>query len=158
MDYIKQIRKKIGSQPLFSPGVSIIVYENNKFLLQFRKDFQIWGLHGGSLELGETAQQAVRRELKEETNLDIVEMYFFNIYTGKKTKIIYPNGDIVYAIVMAFVVTKFKGTLCKQEKEINELKWFEEKEIPIKDMMQIDQMFLKDFLKNKNKKINPNII
>lgn len=153
ISYIKQIRKKIGSQPLFSPGVSIIVYENNKYLLQLRNDFKIWGLHGGALELGETAEEAAFRELKEETNLDIVEMQFFKVYTGDKTKIVYPNGDIIYAVVMSFVVTSTKGVLRKQPDEIMDLKWFEENKIPIQSMMSIDKMFLEDFLKYKNHKI-----
>ncbi|WP_334330897.1 NUDIX hydrolase [Candidatus Phytoplasma prunorum] len=152
--YIKKMRKKIGKEPLFSPGASIIVYEKNKYLLQLRKDFNVWGLHGGSMELGETGKEVAIRELKEETGLDALKIDIFKTYSGKEFKIIYPNGDIVYAIVMAFIVTKTKGKITKLNKEVIELKWFNEQDLPIENMMTIDKIFLKDFLKNKNKILN----
>ncbi|CCP87970.1 NUDIX hydrolase [Candidatus Phytoplasma solani] len=150
MSYIEKLRHKIGREPIFSPGASIIVYENNKYLLQFRNDFKVWGLHGGAMNLGETGEQVALRELKEETNLNILEMYFFKTYVGEKIKITYPNGDIVYPIVMAFVVTKTEGKLKSQKEEVKRLKWFDEKDLPIDKMMAIDKTFLTEFIAHKN--------
>ncbi|WP_200858676.1 NUDIX hydrolase [Candidatus Phytoplasma australiense] len=154
MHYFEKIRQKIGHEPLFSPGASIIVYENNKYLLQFRNDFKIWGLHGGAMDLGETGEQTALRELKEETNLKALEMNFFKTYSGEKFKIIYPNNDVIYPVVLAFVVTKTEGRIRSQKSEVQSLKWFEEKDLPIEQMMEIDKCFLKDFIEKKNQKNN----
>ncbi|NEQ51053.1 MAG: NUDIX domain-containing protein, partial [Leptolyngbya sp. SIO3F4] len=49
-----------------------IIQQDDKFLMQLRDDFPHilfpghWGFFGGHLEPGETADQAIRRELKEE--------------------------------------------------------------------------------------------
>ena len=49
---------------LFRPGTS-----GADVLLHLRADNQLWGLPGGALEYGESAEQAVRREMAEETGL-----------------------------------------------------------------------------------------
>ncbi|PWV43929.1 NUDIX hydrolase [Chrysanthemum yellows phytoplasma] len=149
-NYINKLRQKIGKDPLFSPGASVIVYENNKYLLQFRKDFNVWGLHGGAMELGETGADVCVRELEEETGLKALEIHPFRTYCGKHFVINYPNGDVVYPVVMAFLVTKTQGKLSPQDDEVAELKWFDEASLPIDAMMEIDKTFLKDFLQHKN--------
>ena len=53
-NYIKDIRKKIGHQPIIMSGVGLIICKDNKILLQKRADNEEWGIHGGAMELGET--------------------------------------------------------------------------------------------------------
>ena len=63
-------------------GVGVITQnEKDEFLLQLRDAKTAiltnqWCLIGGSREKGEDIEQTVRREVKEETNLDIVEMKY----------------------------------------------------------------------------------
>ena len=69
MSYISDIRKKVGNDPVFMPLASGIIMENNKILLQKRTDDGTWAFHGGCLELGETFEEALKREIKEELNV-----------------------------------------------------------------------------------------
>lgn len=54
---------------------AIVFYKNNKIILQERgshsKFGEEWGFFGGGLEKGETPEQAVIRETKEELGIDI---------------------------------------------------------------------------------------
>ena len=57
---------------LFNIRVTGILIENNEILLVKQKlsDKRDWSLPGGKLERGETIQQGIIREMKEETGLD----------------------------------------------------------------------------------------
>ena len=67
-------------------------------LLGKRTDNHQWGYAGGSIELGETVEEAAKRELFEEMGLVADEMELFYINSGEETHYIYPNGDEVYNV------------------------------------------------------------
>ena len=80
---------------------AIIIDEKGKILFTRRAAEPHAGmldLPGGFLELGETAEQAVIRELKEELNLEIENLKYFsssaNVYEYKE--ITYHTVDIAY--------------------------------------------------------------
>ncbi|OKP87763.1 hypothetical protein A3844_10175 [Paenibacillus helianthi] len=49
-------------------------------LLQRRTDNGLWGLPGGSLELGETLPEVAKRELLEETGLIANSLTLFDVF------------------------------------------------------------------------------
>lgn len=60
-------------------GALIFNPENKIFLMQSHKWKNKYVIPGGHIELGETIQEALKREIKEETNLDIFDIEFINI-------------------------------------------------------------------------------
>lgn len=82
MEYVKELRAIVGHRPLILPGsVVLIVNENNELLLQHRNDGG-WGLPGGLMELGESLEDTARREVKEETGLNIGELRQLGVFSG----------------------------------------------------------------------------
>ena len=46
MGYIESIRKKIGHDEIIAVGAGVFIYQNEKVLLQRRKDNLCWSMHG----------------------------------------------------------------------------------------------------------------
>lgn len=111
-NYIMDLRKVVGHAPLLQAGASIIVEnENGQVLLEKRTDNHQWGYAGGSIELGETVEEAAKRELFEEMGLVADEMELFYINSGEETHYIYPNGDEVYNVEIIYICRKYHGTI-----------------------------------------------
>ncbi|HHP7230451.1 MAG TPA: NUDIX domain-containing protein [Xenococcaceae cyanobacterium] len=67
-----------------------ILYREGKFLMQLRDDVPgilypgYWGLFGGHLELNETPQEGVIREIKEEIDYQLTQPQKFRCYTDSR--------------------------------------------------------------------------
>ena len=83
MGYISDIRKLIGHSPIMMTAAMCILYDREKgLLLEKRSDDGTWCVPGGGLELGETLEQALRREVREETSLEIEDPCFLMCRRG----------------------------------------------------------------------------
>ena len=71
MGYIQQLRELVGSRPIIMVGTGVLLLKEKEVLLQRRRDNGLWGIPGGSLEPGESLEEAARREVWEEVGLSI---------------------------------------------------------------------------------------
>lgn len=112
-------------------AAAIIVNENGQVLLQSRADRDKWGLPGGCQELGERFQDTIIREVKEETNLDIIEedLELLDIVSGATRRNDYPNGDVVINNTALYCIKKYSGEL-KWDTESKEMKFFDLDNLP----------------------------
>jgi len=60
-------------------GALIFNQEDKVFLMTSPKWQGEYSLPGGHIELGETIEEAVKREIKEETNLDVFDIQFLMV-------------------------------------------------------------------------------
>ncbi|NRT72508.1 NUDIX domain-containing protein [Clostridium beijerinckii] len=108
-EYIKKLRKHIGNSPLLLVAAGAIIYKNRKILLQRRADSGNWAIHGGVLELGETVEETVKRELNEEIGINPIKLKFYKVFSGEDMHTVYPNGDEVYYINVIFLCDEYEG-------------------------------------------------
>ncbi len=149
MSYLKRIRKKIGSQRIFVPGVrAVILNAAEEILLQRRTDMDVWGLPGGSVELDETVLEALKREVAEETSLEVIEAEPMGLYCGPDQKFSYPNGDRVQCFAVAFIVRKWEGRPRADGIEGSALRFFPLSSLP-ESIAEVHRRTLQDY-KNYN--------
>lgn len=112
-------------------AAAIIVNDKGEILLQSRADRDEWGLPGGCQELGETFEEVVIREVKEETNLDVREedLKLIKVVSGMSRMSSYPNGDVVINNTVLYLIDKYSGEL-KWDSESKEMKFFDLDNLP----------------------------
>lgn len=147
MNYAMEIRKLVGPRRIFVPGVrAVMINGSGEILLQQRSDNGLWGLPGGSVELDETALEALRREVREETSLEVTEAEPMGLYCGPDQKFAYPGGDEVQCFAVAFIVRKWCGTPRADGKEGTALRFFPMSGIP-EDLVPIHRRTIEDYLR-----------
>lgn len=131
MDYISEIRKLIGTQPLIMCGANVIlINDKNQVLLHHRTDRDWWGLPGGAMELGESLEETARREVFEEVNLECGELELFNVYSGSELYYKYPDGNEVYNVTATYLCRDFNGEIVVEQTEGRDARFFDTDEIP----------------------------
>lgn len=96
-----------------------IIIEDGKLLFTRAQGMEFFIDPGGKIEPGETAKQALVRELKEEIDIDVNEsdLDFFGEYSAEAAN---HKGRTVH--MQVFMVRKYTGTI-KASSEIEELRW-----------------------------------
>ncbi|WP_026906388.1 NUDIX hydrolase [Paucisalibacillus globulus] len=131
MGYIEDLRKQVGNHPLILVGVAVGVINNEgEILLQKRHDGK-WGVPGGFIELGESTEDAGRREVLEETGIEIGKMDVINVFSGKEHFVKLPNGDEFYPVTIAYISTEVIGGELKADgTETLEARFFKPTNLP----------------------------
>lgn len=134
-------------------AIGILVHKN-KFLLVKRKrgNFpNLWGLIGGKVEDGEHINEAIIRELREETEIAVK----FNKLLGVSTEMVTDNNITSSTVLYCCLVDlendscvinyPLKGSWFSKNEKL-ELKWFDTDELSTcNDIVGSDLEFLKHF-------------
>jgi NADH pyrophosphatase NudC (nudix superfamily) len=125
------------------PTVSALIIDDDRVLLSKRaiEPFKgEWDTIGGFLEKGEHPEEGLRREVKEETGLDveIIKMlgFFMDTYGGEDS-----------TLNIAYLAT-IKSGEPKPADDVAELKWFSKNELP-KVAFKNGQEMLKAWIENE---------
>lgn len=125
MDYTKNLRSMVGHEKVIMVVAGAFVFDaDNRLLLQQRSDTGEWGLPGGFMELDETVQDTARREVLEETGLQLKELELFGIYSGPKYNKTFKNGDQVAMVQILFTCRSFEGQIVMRNDESLNNKFF----------------------------------
>ena len=150
MGYIMELRKLVGTQPLIMAGSCVLVFNpQGHLLLQRRSDSLDWGTIGGSLEPGESLEEAARRELYEEAGLKAETFEFITVFSGKDMYYRYPHGDEIYNVMAIYEAKEIEGQPTINDDEGLELQYFSLEE-PISNINPFTKLVLKKagYIKN----------
>lgn len=119
--------------------LGIIKNKKGEVLLSLRDDPKFpgahlkWDLIGGKNEMGESLEQTLCREIKEETNLKIKVEKFLSKTICKNWDL---PGYFQHTLLFCYECQKISGKLKSNDKKIKELKW-----VKIEDAFKMDLIF-----------------
>ena len=129
--YMAALRRKIGNDLVMSPGVAAIIHDDQgRLLLQEKSSGEGWSLPAGGIELGETPQAAVIREVHEETGWDVSVDGIVGVFGGRAFRYTYPSGDQVEYIIVMFSCSIIGGDGRPTDAETRTLRYFARHEMP----------------------------
>ena len=140
-NYIQWIRSKVGHEKIilvFAGGY--ILNEKSEVLLQRRGDTNMWGFPGGAIELGETPEMAVIREVKEETGLCLTSYKMRGIVTFVSNE---TEGEYMFL----YTADGYEGNILECDE--GELEFVPKEELFNLDLWEGDKIFL-DLIRNNH--------
>ncbi|SDL23926.1 ADP-ribose pyrophosphatase YjhB, NUDIX family [Nocardioides sp. YR527] len=127
-DFILDLRRKIGTDMLWLPGVTAVVRRDDEILLVQRSDNRMWTPITGIVDPGEQPATAAAREAKEETGVDISVDRLASV--GATTPMAYPNGDQAVYMDHTFSCTWVSGEAYVADDESMDVGWFRVEDLP----------------------------
>ncbi|NLJ49208.1 MAG: HAD-IIA family hydrolase [Candidatus Atribacteria bacterium] len=110
---------------------AFIISKNKQVLLIKRKDNSYWALPTGKVERGETLEEAVVREIKEELNLKIRVKYLVGLYSHPSDQVLsYSSGETIQFVTVCFFCEAKEGDLRNNQSEILESGFYSVSQFP----------------------------
>jgi len=126
------LKRLYPNQPIV--GVGAVMICDGKILLEKRKSEPgrgKWTIPGGLVELGESAEQTVMREVKEEANLEVEQPELIDVVNSVSLD---EDGRIKYHFVIVDYFVKLEGGKLKAADDAAELRWVEFSEVENYDL------------------------
>lgn len=128
-EFLRDLRAHIGHRPLWLSGVSAVVLDDrSSILLTRRRDSDEWAVPSGILEPGEEPGPAVRREIGEETGVEVELVRITSV--DVTPTITYPNGDQASYLDVCFLARHVDGTAHVADDENSAVGWFAAADLP----------------------------
>jgi len=125
-DYLRRVRSRIGNDFLLVPSVTALVFdEQHRVLLvrPWRRD-NVWVPPGGAVDPDEAPQDALVREVWEETGLLVEPTQLRGVFGGPEYRVWYANGDEVGYTMAVYECRVAGGALKPDGDEIAEARYF----------------------------------
>ena len=114
-------------------GVGALIIQKGKILLEKRKNAPgkgKWSIPGGLVELGESPELAVIREVKEETGIEVEDPLLVDVVNNVSLD---EKGKIRYHYVIVDYLVKVRSGEPKAASDADELRW-----VSLSDVQEYD--------------------
>jgi ADP-ribose pyrophosphatase YjhB (NUDIX family) len=133
-DFVRELRRHIGTADLWLPGVTAVVLRGDEILLVRRSDNGEWSPVTGIVDPGEDPGVAARREVLEETGVEVhVERLAWVKALPPTTHV---NGDRATYLDHTFACRYLRGEARVGDDESTDVRWF-----PVGDLPTMRQTF-----------------
>jgi ADP-ribose pyrophosphatase YjhB (NUDIX family) len=127
-EFIVNLRRHIGHEPLWLPGVTAVVLRDDAVLLVRRSDNGAWAPVSGIVDPGEHPARTAVREVQEETAVSCAVEGL--AWVGVTEPVVYPNGDRAQYLDHTFRCRYVEGTARVADDESLDVGWFDLTDLP----------------------------
>jgi len=106
--------------PIVTVGALVYKRTGEVLMVRTHKWSDLWGIPGGKIKWGETSADALRREIKEETNLDITDIEFVLVQDCIHSREFYRDAHFV---LLNYVCACHGGDQVTLNDEAREHRW-----------------------------------
>jgi ADP-ribose pyrophosphatase YjhB (NUDIX family) len=118
------------AQRILPATSAVIVNESGRILVQQRTDNRKWGLPGGAVEIGETVEASLKREVREETGLEIELVRLIGLYSDPAFHVVsYPDGNVIHYVSASFEARVIGGAAHHDAESISQ-HWIDPRSLP----------------------------
>jgi ADP-ribose pyrophosphatase YjhB (NUDIX family) len=129
---------------------AVVTNDQGELLLQKRTDNELWGLPGGAMNIGESVGEAVIREVKEETTLDVEPTGVVGIYSDPGHVIAYADGEVRQEFSICFAARVVGGHIAVGDQESTEVRFVKPSEVDPLPMGQSTRLRIQHFLERRS--------
>lgn len=123
-EYLRGLRSKVGSTLLLISSVTGLVFDRDRKVLLIRHaNGGVWVAPGGAIDPDEAPQDAVVREVWEETGLVVEPVRLCGVFGGPEFRVTYTNGDEAAYVMVVFECRAIGGELRVDREEALEARY-----------------------------------
>ena len=127
-DFVRDLRRHVGTAQLWLPGVTAVVRRGTELLLVRRADTGVWAPVTGIVDPGEDPGVAARREVLEETGVEVTVDRL--AWVQALSTITHVNGDRAAYLDHTFSCTYVAGNAHVGDDESTDVRWFPADDLP----------------------------
>lgn len=114
--------------------------------MERRSDCGRWGFVGGAIEVEESLEEGLRREVLEETGLVVTDEEIFAVFPGPSRIVRYPDGNVVRLLTFVYRVEVEDFEALRRSDESEELRFFRREELCGLDVIETSRPILDAYL------------
>lgn len=122
---LKESVNEARRMPIVTVGALIFDVQERVLMIRTHKWSGLWGIPGGKVKWGEASEAALRRELKEETGLDVADIRFVLVQDCIQSREFYRDEHFV---LLNYRCRAMGGDAVVLNEEAEEFRWLTVKE------------------------------
>ncbi len=127
-DFIVELRRAVGTAPLWLPGVTAVTIRDREVLLVKRADNGAWTAVTGIVEPGENPADCAAREVREETGVSARATRLAWVHVTRPA--VHANGDQAQYLDHVFRMQWLSGEPFAADDECTAAAWFDLDRLP----------------------------
>jgi ADP-ribose pyrophosphatase YjhB (NUDIX family) len=121
----------IGNSPLIIVRPSVLIVNQVGEILLYRYIGDNWMIPGGILQLNESVEECIHRNIFQDIRLKLKKLSILGVYSGNELiNRVEETGDEYHNVAIGYLCTEYEGEINPDQNQVIETKFFNVKHLP----------------------------